>query len=159
MFGKLNNKGQTAIEYLLIIVGVLLLAIIVIYIIITTGSSSQKNADDSEERLGNIEEGAIFPPRIQSVTCDYNDTDPNTINLVLRIFESPTPNIDTYCLFLSGRDANLCSIYSGSTLNFDYDIASPAIVFDSNSLDITLIARFDENHFSSQSVSKSCVAR
>ncbi len=154
---KLNRKGQGALEYLLVIAGVILIAIIVIYIIVTSGSSSRDKVDDSYQKVNNLTDSAIFPPRIKSVTCAYKDI--NTIRFNLRIFESPTPGIDTYCLYLSGRDINRCSVYSGATLVYDYNILTNIVAIDNNTFNLTLISLLDENNFSNPSVSERCTIR
>ena len=170
----LNNKGQGAIEYLLIIGGVIILAIIVIFIIVSTGSSSRDTVDTSQERMDKITDSAIFPPRIKSSACSYREfglydttgepcvigeTDCNTMKVIdfnLTIFESPTPEILDYCYIIDGNSTLMdCVLPEGNKLNFTY-LMQPQ---DDNAFAINLVARSYSDLISNPSVVSNCYIR
>jgi len=155
-----DKKGQGALEYLLIIAGVIIIAIIVIYIIITTGSSNRDKVDVTEERMTRIIDSAIFPPRIKKINCT-RPINSNIVTFNVDIFESPTPSINTYCLFLFNTDVNLCKKHSNAQLSYDYNVLTFVLSAgrDTNYYDVSLVSSLYENTISNQSVTSRCVLK
>lgn len=149
----LNKKGQGALEYLLIIGGVIIIAIIVIFIIISTSGSSRDTVDSSQEKMNNITDSAIFPPRIKSSACSFL-TDGN-ISFKLNVFESPSKDVSEYCLYVNNKDANVCSVINLGNLDFNYQYN----VADNNSFAINLVAKSFNGLISNKSITSNCYIR
>lgn len=66
---KINNKGQGALEYLLLIGGAVLIAVIVIALLVGLGS---QNADDARQKNKEATEASNMPipSMINSATCN-----------------------------------------------------------------------------------------
>lgn len=71
MFEKLSkkNKGQGALEYLLIIGGALVIAVIVVTLILSIGKSNNESAIDSQNEFAMMIDNTITPPIVTSVSC------------------------------------------------------------------------------------------
>jgi hypothetical protein len=149
----LNKKGQGALEYLLIIGGVIIIAIIVIFIIISTSGSSRDTVDSSQEKMNNITDSAIFPPRIKSSACSFL-TDGN-ISFKLNVFESPSKDVSEYCLYVNNKDANVCSVINLGNLDFNYQYSAA----DNNSFAINLVAKSFNGLISNKSITSNCYIR
>ncbi len=70
------NKGQGALEYLLLIGGAVLIAVIVIALLVGMGSSSRQGTQERQESIDNTIAGTAIAPILNAVTCANN-----TLNL------------------------------------------------------------------------------
>lgn len=66
---KFNNKGQGALEYLLLIGGAVLIAVIVIALLVGMGSSSRETAQGQANTVQQAVTGTAVPVILNSVSC------------------------------------------------------------------------------------------
>jgi len=68
---KFNNKGQGALEYLLLIGGAVLIAVIVIALLVGMGSSSRETAQGQANTVQQAVTGTAVPVILNSVSCVF----------------------------------------------------------------------------------------
>lgn len=74
---KFNNKGQGALEYLLLIGGAVLIAVIVIALLVGMGSSGQKNAQQNAASVSQ----AVSSVPVAATLIGVNATGLTTLNV------------------------------------------------------------------------------
>lgn len=74
---KFNNKGQGALEYLLLIGGAVLIAVIVIALLVGMGSSGQKNAQQNAASVSQ----AVSSVPVAATLIGVNATSLTTLNV------------------------------------------------------------------------------
>ena len=100
----LSKKGQSALEYLLIIGGVLVIAVVVITLIMTTGRSNTEKLNESEQQHSQLIDSTIIPPMILNVNCFES-----TNKIIITYNKSSTTGIENYCLVFNDTIKNsLC---------------------------------------------------
>lgn len=69
MFLKKNNKGQGALEYLLIIGSALVIAIVVIMLVLSTGESQRNVVVSQSDTFTKFFDDTIIPPIVIKTEC------------------------------------------------------------------------------------------
>jgi len=96
---KLKQKGQGALEYLILIGAAILVAVIVVSVLLGTSNSSKQTSEDTTGSYQELVTNTIIPPTIISVSC----TDANATYI---INESVTNGVTKYCVVIDG-DVNI----------------------------------------------------
>lgn len=108
-----NNKGQGALEYLLIIGGAIVVAVIAVSVVISLGQRNTEAASDSSEQFETMVDSTIIPPIILSVDCTTSGA------IYVQLNPTPTPGVTDYCLYYNGTYIdNSCGPISGNTVTF-----------------------------------------
>jgi len=102
------NKGQGALEYLLLIGGAVLIAVIVIALLVGMGSSSRKTAQDQADQAGNTINSTAIAAVLNSVSCTGTTCNVGWIN---------NDPLATNTLVVNNIDANASLV--GTTTTFD----------------------------------------
>ena len=63
-----KEKGQGALEYLLIIAGAMIIAVTVIVLVIGMGGTSREQATESSERLDRLIDETLIPPVVRYIS-------------------------------------------------------------------------------------------
>ena len=124
---KNTNKGQGALEYLIIIGAAILVAVIVVSLIISLSRSNADSATQQNEQFDNLIDNTMMPPLVITVDCNKTSS-----TIVVPINPSSSPNIESYCLVLNGAP-KLTSCVTGNPLTFTgismtYDTQSVSII-------------------------------
>ena len=128
---KFNQKGQGALEYLILIGAAILVAVIVVTLILGTSTSGKQTNEQTSRSYEQLVTNTIIPPTIISVSCDSNTSARYLIN------ESVTEDVNSYCLVIDG-DVNINNcVLSATTLNFTI---SPTLT-DGETYDMSLVAQ------------------
>lgn len=119
-----DQKGQGALEYLLIIGGVLLVAIIIITIVLSTSRSSERQASEAGRQVQQIEDTQVMQGIISNVDC-------NATSDFIRVQyqESVTPGIKKYRFYIYPSPTSSASY---QTRLLDYDVAIMGTDFNVN---------------------------
>jgi uncharacterized protein (UPF0333 family) len=114
-----SNKGQGALEYLLIIGGVLVIAVVVISLIMSTGRSNTDKVNESEQQHSQLIDSTIIPPMILKVNC--LDQGGNDTNIIVTYNRSTTNGVAEYCLVLNESITTNCKppATTGNVVFFD----------------------------------------
>ena len=96
------NKGQGALEYLLLIGGAVLIAVIVIALLVGMGSSSRETAQGQANTANQAITGTAVPVILNSVSCALVDTDSDGTNDVVRYTVGYTPTTGLHQLYIDG---------------------------------------------------------
>jgi len=84
-----KQKGQGALEYLLIIGGALVIAVIVVTLILSIGKSNNEQATESQNNYATLIDNTITPPIVTNVICKKN-------KIIVYMNPSPDPRIKGY---------------------------------------------------------------
>ena len=106
---KLKQKGQGALEYLILIGAAILVAVIVVSVLLGTSNSSKQTSEDTTKSYQELVTNTIIPPTIISVSC----TDENATYV---INESVTSGVTRYCVVIDG-DVNISSSVCAAPTN------------------------------------------
>lgn len=115
----MNSKGQGALEYLLIIGGAIVVAVIAVSIIVSISQRNSQNATEKNEQFENFIDNTIIPPMVLSVDCNKAA---NRIQVTINA--SPTPDVNSYCLFYEGvPSTDNCKSIGTGTIVYNQSIA------------------------------------
>ncbi|MDD3178392.1 MAG: class III signal peptide-containing protein [Candidatus ainarchaeum sp.] len=85
-----NKKGQSSLEYMLIIGGALLVAIIVITVVLSLGNANKDSAESTNQDYQYLIDSTIIPPIITNVDCNIDS------NITIYLNTSTSKNISGY---------------------------------------------------------------
>ncbi len=147
MFKKiLTNKGQGALEYLLILGGALLVSVMVIVIITSTRSGAGEGAQEGAESYDALIDQTIVQPIISNTVCSVSDG-----KIIVYYTPSVTRGVSEYCLVLDGSyDLENCS--SDQPAEFD------VLLTEGQRYRVSLIAKKGNIFSAPSSPASSCTA-
>ncbi len=120
-----KNKGQGALEYLLIIGGALLVAVVVIVIITSTGRTSEEVVRGSTDSYSSVIDSTIIPPIITSFVCSEDLSE-----VTFYITPSPTAGVGGYKLIYNNNPIGDSKQITDNQLDFNHSDYS-GVTFDS----------------------------
>lgn len=85
-----KKKGQSSLEYMLIIGGALLVAIIVITVVLSLGNANKDTAENTNQNYQYLIDNTIIPPIVTSVDCNING------NVTININASGSDNVSGF---------------------------------------------------------------
>lgn len=96
---KTKQKGQGALEYLILVGAAILIAVIVVSIIMGTSTTGRKNSEDTTRSYQELVTNTIISPVIINVSCKANEA-------TYLINPSVTKGVTKYCVVIDG-DVNI----------------------------------------------------
>lgn len=144
-----KKKGQTSLEYLLIVGGALVLGVFVIVMLTSTRQTSTDVTEEAVRSYTDLIDQTITPPIISSVSC-YGST--NTIEVMFR--PSVTIGVNEYCLFLND---NFNSVSCKEPDEDNFIKFSSISLTSGDSYKVALVSKKTTN-YSTASVHHTCVA-
>ncbi|HRS42282.1 MAG TPA: class III signal peptide-containing protein [Candidatus Diapherotrites archaeon] len=97
---RFKQKGQGALEYLILIGAAILVAVIVVSVVLGTSTSGRQSSEETTRSYQELVTNTIIPPTIISVTCTYDSNATYIIN------PSVTKGVTEYCVVVNG-DVNI----------------------------------------------------
>ncbi len=138
-----KNKGQGALEYLLILGGAILVAVVVIVIISSTRTTTSDAAQDSTEAYTTMIDQTIVPPIITQVSCSTSD-----VNVTFS--PSVTKGVDEHCLVIDDSLETSSCTADASPLEYTTTLTE-------GTYSISLVAKKGDNYSAISRPSFSCV--
>ncbi|HNW05504.1 MAG TPA: class III signal peptide-containing protein [archaeon] len=97
---RFKQKGQGALEYLILIGAAILVAVIVVSVVLGTSTSGRQSSEETTRSYQELVTNTIIPPTIISVTCIDDKNATYVIN------PSVTKGVTEYCVVVNG-DVNI----------------------------------------------------
>lgn len=114
---KLQNKGQGALEYLMIIGAAVAIAVIAVALVFSLSLKNKDTAAEQNEQFDTFIDHAVIPPMVLNVDCN------RTANKVLvQISPSPTRGVTKYCLYYNNSQSTCIAPSTNNTLSFSHSI-------------------------------------
>ncbi len=142
-----NKKGQTSLEYLLLLGGALVVAVFVIVLATSTRQTSSDVTEEAVRSYTDLIDQTITPPIISSVSCSASDDE-----IVVMFRPSVTHGVNEYCLFLNDTFTNNCESPTDGIITFDESLT------EDENYKVGLVSK-KTNNYSSPSVAFTCTAQ
>jgi uncharacterized protein (UPF0333 family) len=140
------KKGQTSLEYLLIVGGALVLGVFVVVMLTSTRQTSIDVTEEAVRSYTDLIDQTITPPIITSVTCKSNQ-------ITVMIRPSVTIGVNEYCLVLDDTFTNVCEAPQNNVVEL---VPDPDLT-PSQSYKVSLVSKKTDN-YSTPSVHYNCTA-